>query len=114
MADELMVVFENAPGPEPARFVEVENATMGGSVEIKWHNYGDPDRWELGPFVKYEHASALEVKVARLEGLLARAYPFLTWPDEIRGADRSLDAEFDGIVRDVEVAIQHLPDDKEI
>jgi hypothetical protein len=55
----------------------------------------------------------LEAKVERLEQLLARAYPFLTWPDEIRGTDLALDAEFDGIVRDVEVAIQHLPDDKE-
>jgi len=49
----------------------------------------------------------------RLETLLDRAYPFLTWQDAVRGVDPALDAEFDGIVRDVEIAIQHLPDDKE-
>lgn len=55
----------------------------------------------------------LRAKIEKLEVLLARAYPFLTWSDEIRDADPALDAEFDAIVRDVEVAIQHLPDDKE-
>lgn len=57
--------------------------------------------------------AGLEAKISRLEHLLARAYPFLAWPDEIRGTDPALDAEFDGIVSDVQVAIQHLPDDKE-
>lgn len=55
----------------------------------------------------------LTAKIDKLENLLARAYPFLTWPDEVRGTDPTLDAEFDAIVTDVEVAIQHLPDDKE-
>lgn len=45
-----------------------------------------------------------------VERLLARAYPFLTWRDEVRGVDPGLDAEFDAIVRDVEVAIQHVPE----
>lgn len=60
-----------------------------------------------------QRAEAAEAKVSKLERLLARVYPFLTWPDDVRGADHALDAEFDGIVTDVQVAIQHLPDDKE-
>lgn len=60
-----------------------------------------------------QRAEAAEAKIDKLENLLARAYSFLTWPDDVRGADTALDAEFDGIVTDVEVAIQHLPDDKE-
>jgi hypothetical protein len=67
--------------------------------------------------MRFEHdviISNQRMKIDHLERLLARAYPFLTWPDEIRGADPALDAEFDGVVSDVEVAIQHLPDDKEI
>ncbi len=52
--------------------------------------------------------------LVRVEQTLARAYPFLTWSDDVRGVDPDLDAEFDAVVRDVEVAIQHLPDDKEV
>ena len=56
---------------------------------------------------------ALAERVDYLEKLLARAYSYLSWPDEVRGVDAALDAEFDAIVRDVECAIQHLPDEKE-
>lgn len=55
-----------------------------------------------------------DAKITKLELLLARAYPFLTWRDDVRGVDPSLDAEFDSIVTEVELAIQHLPDDKEM
>lgn len=60
-----------------------------------------------------QEIARLQTRVTYLEQLLARAYPFLTWPDTVRGVDPELDAEFDGTIRDVEVAIQHLPDDKE-
>jgi hypothetical protein len=69
--------------------------------------------YERGARAQQQLTAALVAKVDRLETLLARAYPFLTWPDEVRGADPSLDAEFDGIVSDIQVAIQHLPDDTE-
>lgn len=66
MADELVIVFENAPSHEAARFVEVENATTGKSVEVAWTQWDSLDRWELGPFVKYEDAAALEAENERL------------------------------------------------
>lgn len=59
-----------------------------------------------------DRAGRAEDENDRLTKILARAYPFLTWPDDVRGADTKLDAEFDAIVRAVEVAIQHLPDEK--
>ena len=66
MADELVVVFENAPGPEPARFIEVENATTGESVVVKWSKWDyDPERWALGSFVAWEDARRLEELLAR-------------------------------------------------
>lgn len=68
--------------------------------------------YERGVAAQQEISARLLAKTTRLEHLLARAYPFLTWPDAVRGRDPDLDAEFDGVVRDVEVAIQHLPDEK--
>lgn len=66
MADELVVVFENAPSHEPARFVEVENATTGESVSVKWSKWdNDPERWVLGSFVTWEDAVRLEQRIER-------------------------------------------------
>lgn len=76
-----------------------------------------PSRWvaqHKGCQAAVDNVKAdLTAKIDKLERLLARAYPFLTWSDEGRGVDPSLDAEFDAVVTDVEVAIQHLPDEKE-
>lgn len=64
MADELVIVFENAPGPEPARFVEVENAVTGESVSVKWSKWdNDPEKWALGSFVLWEDAEALTARL---------------------------------------------------
>jgi len=63
-----------------------------------------------------QRAETAEAKVAKLEHLLARAYPWLHNPyraDDGSAFDFALAAEGDEIVRDVELAIQHLPDDKE-
>lgn len=66
VTDELVVVFENAPGHEPARFVEVENATTGESVSVKWSKWdNDPERWVCGSFVSWEDAIRLEQRAER-------------------------------------------------
>lgn len=71
MIDELVLIFENAPGHEPARFVEVENATTGESVSVKWLKWdNDPEMWALGPFVRWEDAVQLEQRIADLQARL--------------------------------------------
>ncbi len=43
----LYVVFENPPGPDPPRFMEVEDET-GSGVHVGWRK--ENDVWLLGPF----------------------------------------------------------------
>lgn len=64
--DELVVIFENAPGPEPARFVDVVSASTGKSIAIQWTRWDDEnERWELGSFVTWEDAARLEQRIER-------------------------------------------------
>lgn len=76
MASELVIVFENPPGgAEAARFMEVEDAASGESVEIKWRQWSnDPEIWVLGSFARYEDVVDLEAEVARLRDGLVRKY----------------------------------------
>lgn len=57
-------------------------------------------------------AHPLSARIRYLENLLARAYPLLHNPYGFND-DVELAEQYDAIIREVEVAIQHLPDDKE-
>ena len=84
MLNEIVIVFENAPGPEPARFVDVENATQGGSITVEWTHFDhNPDRWALGSFVLWEDAKRLQEQIDAQERRIIELRATLEWYAEI-------------------------------
>lgn len=69
-AERFWIVFDGPPGPEPGRFVEVENEGHEGrgpsSTGASWQQDADV-YWRLGPFVSHAALLLAEQRIRELE-----------------------------------------------